>query len=81
MNDAATIARGLTSAQKRALLWLPGDGGDSSDDADQWAEHVTGLCHLSHMDLCWAIEDAGWKASPTGLAVRAELERMEAGDA
>lgn len=89
MTDAATIARRLTPAQRRALLWLPADGSwrqglgrENQQNGVTFSRII--LMGLAAQKVCWANNPRPPKtygATPLGLAVRAELERMEAGDA
>lgn len=68
----AEIARRLTPAQRRALLWLPGDGrtvaigiGSPSVAAREW---------LRAMDMMEA-RGVLRRLTPLGAAVRAEIEQ------
>lgn len=81
MRDAAEIARGLSKAQKKALMWLPGNGSTrqiGTPSAPIWptmrALQVRGL-----IDRDWAVLD-GWRALQFGLQVRAALQQQEPGD-
>lgn len=87
MTDAAAIARRLTRAQKRALLWLPDRIDTARDCTGRRAASVRSMAPLSSghgRGLTWPVSaySGDWyRLTETGLAVRAELERMEAGDA
>jgi hypothetical protein len=86
------IARGLTPAQRRALLWLPADG---TWVAQERGKHQVSLWVMLRKDFgdperaaCWsaalvrnmATSAASlllWRLTPLGVQVRAEVERME----
>ncbi len=80
----AEIARGLSGAQKRALLWLPkscGATGWRRDDmGDECATLARGMPKDAHLTSYMPML-ASFRLTPLGLAVRAELERKEKQDA
>jgi hypothetical protein len=77
-DDPADIARRLSPAQKRALLWLPGDGSDRPWYAG--SGNFDGHKDLRGMALASGKADRHtfsmmrW-ATPLGLRVRALLEQ------
>jgi hypothetical protein len=78
--NPAEIARGLTAAQRRALLWLPADGSERPWYAG--SGHFDGHKDLRRMRLASGKIDRGrstmmrWLTG-LGVQVRAEVERME----
>ncbi|MBS7810501.1 hypothetical protein [Roseococcus pinisoli] len=85
MVDPATIARGLSPAQAKALLWLPEDGCVRLLDWGADKEMGNALYELWQMGcvanvVVSAVECGGHGLRSLGLAVRAALQRTEAGD-
>lgn len=72
---AAEIARRLSPAQKRALLWLPEDG--CGRPLGNKPPPMQAREFLRAMELMEAPTPSIRRLSPLGLAVRAEIERME----
>jgi hypothetical protein len=81
----ADMARRLSPAQRRAIMWLPAD--------TRLARHCPGALPVSLRRLAawsghpargctYCVGDFGewWRLTPHGLAVRAEVARMEAGN-
>lgn len=94
MSEAEKIARRLSEAQRRALLWLPADGsprehgrGDPREasfyalqnritgDPGRKVATIYSLCRIGagqkRPGRIWPPNT--WRATPLGLAVRAEL--------
>ena len=99
--DPAAIARRLSPAQKRALLWLPANGKfriwEKGSEAPLFVmkDLVIGdpkkrpavyccLCELGETRVASSHDvfrfKRCWSITPLGLAVRDELQRMEARD-
>ncbi len=74
----AAIARRLSPAQRRALMWLPADG--CSRPLGTKPPSMQAREFLRAMELMEAPTPSIRRASALGLLVRAELERMEGGD-
>lgn len=71
--DPAKIARALTPAQKRALLWLPADG--TRRDVYQGGPHSNVLWRVRRKGLAIDVGVSVFRASPLGLVVRELLEK------
>jgi hypothetical protein len=73
--DPAAIARRLSKAQREQLASFDWDTGT----ANAWhAVRLAWFCRAGFAS--YAQDKGGWHLTPLGLLVRAELERMEAGD-
>ena len=71
--DPAEIARALTPAQKRALLWLPADG--AHRNISRGGPHSDVLWRVRRNGLAIYVGVGVFRASPLGLAVRELLEK------
>jgi hypothetical protein len=75
MSDTAKIARGLTKAQRRALIDAEVVG---RGDVLVWAAHRATMKGLRKRGLCSGVD---WRScailTPLGLAVRAHLEKSD----
>jgi hypothetical protein len=74
VTDAKGIARGLTEAQKRALLWLRG-GATRVRTEDKIGRKISDRT-MDGLDQRGLIEwefTRGWRLTDLGLAVRREL--------
>lgn len=78
MADPAEIARSLTKAQKKALLWLPADGSERIE-----VKWVSRRLNSIGIDTNGVVDaravyrtrwTRAWRLAPLGLAVRAALE-------
>lgn len=86
-SDAETIARGLSPAQKRALLWLPDDGSwRLRSGADAPPPNKFNILKGHGLADGQPIRQGqwNWRLTPLGLLVRASLSQAgarEVGDA
>jgi hypothetical protein len=78
--DPHAIARRLTPAQKRALLWLPEDA-DSWKLRLEWLSPPQDIIHKLHgLALASRFEDTDvWSPTPLGAQVRAIVEQEQGG--
>lgn len=75
MADPAEIARRLTKAQKRALLWLPEDGSATNGTKLPLGLQNRHLKALAEIGLCGIGGGWGWHATALGTQVRAVVEQ------
>ena len=78
----AEVARRLSPAQRRALMWLSKNGKSRVAYPECRAPKVNTMRAIVRIELCLSLpflwDGHHWEATTLGLAVRAELERMEA---